>query len=229
MNYIWDYVIAAKQQGIEKEEITFLPAEDYSPYMELSPELLNSSHVSKEVEVNPYYRFYDMFKDLFHPDAVVDEEFRNVLFDIVIHLLAEIDLMQGMNKREYYTRFVLKDLERGVLGKNIQQSLSLFTEEEKEIIALNILRLYETNKELYLFIDTIKKIFKNSIIYVKSEEKEELLLYVGVKKTQISQQKLQLIQEIFLPIHFHVKLFWNYHFGMIDVDETMKINKIALY
>lgn len=229
MNYIWDYLIAAKKQGIEKGNITFLPAKNYSPYMELSQELLNSSYVNMNVEVNPFYRFYDIFKDLFHPNAVVNEEFRDALFDIVIHLLAEIDLMQGMSKREYYIRFVLNDLEKGVFGKNIQQSLSQFTEEEKEIIALNILRLYQTNEELYLFTDTIKKIFKNSIIYVKSEEKEELLLYVGMKKTHISQKKVQLIQDIFLPIHFQVKLFWNYHFGMIAVDETMIIDKIALY
>lgn len=229
MNYIWDYLIAAKKQGIEKGNITFLPAKNYSPYMELSQELLNSSYVNMNVEVNPFYRFYDIFKDLFHPNAVVNEEFRDALFDIVIHLLAEIDLMQGMNKREYYIRFVLKDLEQGVFGKNIKQSLSLFSDEEKEIIALNILRLYQTNEELYFFIDTMKKIFKNSIIYIKSEEKEELLLYVGVKKTRISQQRVQLIQDIFLPIHFQVKFFWNYHFGMIAVDETMIIDKIALY
>lgn len=229
MNYIWDYIVEAEKQGIDKKELTFIPAVNYSPYMELSPVVLNSTYVSKNVEVNPYYRFCDIFKELFHPDTAVDEEFRNVLFDMVIHLLAEIDLKQGLNKREYYIRFVMKELEQGLLGMHIQRLISLLDKEEKEIIVNNILKLYQTNEALYLYIDTMKKIFKKSIIYIKAEEKEELLLYVGAKKTETSQQKVQLIQEFFLPIQFHVKIFWDYHFGMIDVDETMRINKIAIY
>lgn len=197
--------------------------------MELSRELLNSTKANKSVEVNPYYRFYEIFKDLFHPEVIIDEQFRNVFFDLVMHLLADIDLMQGMNKREYYIRFVLKEIEQGAFGKNIQHAFPLFTRDEKEIIALNILRLYQTNEALYLFIDTMKKVFRNSIVYVKSEEQEELLVYVGVKKTEKTEQKVKLIKRIFLPIQFQVKLFWTYHFGIIDVEETMKINQIALY
>lgn len=120
--------------------------------MELSPQLLNSQVIVQHVEVNPYHRYFTIFKDLFHPDHTTDEVFRDALLDITLHFLAEIDRMQGMNKKEYYIRFMLRDI-----------------------------------------------------------------------------NKVQLIQEIFLPIGFHMEVYWQYHFGIIDVEETMKLDRIALY
>ena len=34
---------------------------------------------------------------------------------------------------------------------------------------------------------------------------------------------------MFLPVSFKVHLFWENHFGIIDVDETMEIDEIALF
>lgn len=77
--------------------------------------------------------------------------------------------------------------------------------------------------------DTLKRLFKGCFIYVKSEEQDELLLYIRQKKTEQNEQKVQLIQEIFLPISFHIEVYWQYHFGIIDAEETMKLDRIALY
>ncbi len=50
--------------------------------MELSPQLLNSKVIEQHVEVNPYHRYFTIFKDLFHPEHTTDEAFRDVLLDI---------------------------------------------------------------------------------------------------------------------------------------------------
>ena len=214
---------------MHKKDIHFMPAKVYSPYMELSQEDLNAMTVGRDVEVNPYYRFYDIFNGMFDINNTEDIELRNALFDIFIHFLADIDLMQGMNKREYYIRFVLRDIQDGRLGLSVKEHISLFNREEQETIAANVLRLYDTGEALYLLRDTVSRMFQRSTIYANSEEKDELLLYIGQKDTETAVNKLQLIMEIFLPIRYRAEVYWNDHFGIIDEDYTMIQDHIALY
>ncbi|MED4552282.1 iron-dependent peroxidase [Lysinibacillus capsici] len=229
MNYIWDLLIKAEDEGLSKKDINFHLAETYSPYMELSPQFLNTQLVEQHVEVNPYYRYFDIFNNLFHPDNTSDRAFREYLFDIVLHFLADIDRMQGMNKKEFFIRFILKDIEANVFGNVVRHNIRSFSKKEQEIVVLNMLRLYQTGDEIYLLKDTLKRLFKGCFIYGKSEEQDELLLYIRQKKTEQNEQKVQLIQEIFLPISFHLEVYWQYHFGIIDAEETMKLDRIALY
>lgn len=229
MNYIWDLLIKAEQSGLAKKDIHFVPAKVYSPYMELSNEAINTRVIEQKVEINPYYRFYDIFRDLFDVNNNEDIELRDTLFDIIIHFLADIDLIQGMNKREYYIKFVLMDIEMGIFGNSVREKIRLFNREEREVIARNILRLYETGEAVYLLRDTMRKIFKSSTIYANCEEKDELLIYIGQEENETTRAKLELIKEIFLPVRFHTEIYWKNHFGIIGVEETMRMDSIALY
>lgn len=229
MNYIWEAIIKAEQNGGKRKDICFAAADVYSPYMEVSNVMINTRVVEKRVEINPYYRFYDIFRDLFDPNNTEHLELRQQLFDILIHFLADIDRMQGMNKREYYTKFVIHDIEAGMFGDSCREKIRLFSQAEKEVIAANLLRLYETGEALYLFKDTVRKLFANSILYTNQDGKDELLLYVGQTETQTVRDKLTLIETIFLPIPFYTEVYWSHHFGIIDVEETMQIDSIALY
>ena len=62
MNYLWEAVFMADGQGIPRERIRFLAAKDYSAYMEVSHMFLNQDAFDDDcrLEVNPYYRFYDI-------------------------------------------------------------------------------------------------------------------------------------------------------------------------
>ena len=116
MNYIWDWVIRAEEIGTPRKNLRFTVAEVYSPYMELSPENINTTDAGTVVEMNPYYRYYEIFRDLFQPDNEENQELRKTLFDIIVHFLVAIDLRQGMNKTEYYYRFILWDIYNGLFG-----------------------------------------------------------------------------------------------------------------
>ena len=63
MNYLWEVMVSARIQGISEGCIAFRKAKRYSPYMEVSCPCLNQAYVETdgytEVEVNPYYRFFD--------------------------------------------------------------------------------------------------------------------------------------------------------------------------
>lgn len=229
MNYIWDLVVKAEKQGLSKKDIHFKLADTFSPYMELCLENLNSTTIDQTVEVNPYYRYDEIFKELFSLDNDQDEECRHVLFDLVLHFLADIDRIQGMNKQEYYIQFVLKDIADGSFGESVKEKLSLFPTHEQEIIAGNILRLYRTGEGIYLLKETMRKIFKDCIIYSKYDEKDELLIYIGKRKCKVIESKIEVILQLFLPIRFQTTIYWDHHFGVIDIEQTMKIDKIALY
>ncbi|QOS80385.1 iron-dependent peroxidase [Paenibacillus sp. JNUCC31] len=229
MNYIWDLIIRAKRDGTDLRDVTFVPARVYSPYMELSQTNLNASGVEGTVEVNPYYRFFDIFRDLFDINNEEQVELREALFDLVIHFLADMDLMQGMNKREYYIRFILKDMHSGVYGDRVRRRLELFGQEEQEVIACNMLRLYDTGEAVHLLRDTLVRMFPRSTLYANCEEKDELLLYIGQVERTEAKEKLELILELFLPVRFDTEIYWGHHFGILDVDYTMIQDGIALY
>ncbi|NEW09799.1 iron-dependent peroxidase [Paenibacillus sp. SYP-B3998] len=229
VNYIWDLVIKARNSKMAKRDLYFSPAKVYSPYMELSHETLNATTVEPSVEINPYYRFYDIFRDLFDINNTEEDELRHTLFDILIHFLADMDLQQGMNKREFYIKFVLRDLEAGIFGSHIWEKMKLLNKEEQEVVAGNILSLYETGEAVYLLKDTMRKLFKNSTIYANCEEKDELLFYVGQEETVTARAKLELVKAIFLPVRFHTQTYWEHHFGIIDVEETMRIDRMAMH
>jgi len=229
MNYIWDLLIKAENEGMRKQAIQFTTATSYSPYMELSNEMINAQTIEHTVEVNPYYRYYEIFKDLFPPEDVGEDEFKTIFFDVILHFLAEIDLVQGMNKREYYLRFIVKDIEDGVFGSNAKKNMKWFTKAEQVQLALNMLRMYETGDEIYLLKDTMRKLFKDCMIYIRSDEKDELLIYIGQQQCESTQSKVELILELFLPIRFQTEIYWKQHFGIIEVEETMRLDHIVLY
>ena len=229
MNYIWDLLIKAENEGMRKQAIQFTTATSYSPYMELSNEMINAQTIEHTVEVNPYYRYYEIFKDLFPPENVGGDEFKTIFFDVILHFLAEIDLVQGMNKREYFLRFIIKDIEDAVFGSNAKNNMKWFTKTEQVQLALNMLRMYETGDEIYLLKDTMRKLFKDCMIYLRSDEKDELLIYIGQQQCESTQSKVELILELFLPIRFQTEIYWKQHFGIIEVEETMRLDHIVLY
>ena len=231
MNYIWELLIKAEKQGITKKEIHFTQAQNFSPYMELSPQIINTQLIEHEhpIEVNLYYRYFEIFKEIFHPNSKINEEIKEYLVDIVIHFLAEIDRRQGMNKREYYIRFLWRDILGNVFGTHMSDIFYTFSKTEQELILFNILRLYQTGETLYLLKDTLKRLFANCTIYTKSEGTDEVLLYIGKAKNSIDHGKVQFVQTLFLPIGFNLEVYWENHFGIIDTEETMQIDRIALY
>jgi hypothetical protein len=229
MNYIWDYVINAERDGIPQRKLRFLMAQVYSAYMELSPTMLNFREIEPEIEINPYYRFYEIFRDFFHLDNQEDVELRKALFNMAIHFLADIDRRLGMTKTEYYLRFILTDIKEGRLGAKMSRAISQFNLDEQEIIAGNIYRLYRTGAMIDLLKDTIIKIFPRTIIYVNYEVRDEILLFLEYEPSEVNQIKVDAILEVFLPLRFRTEIYWDYHFGIIGNEEAMKVDSIAIY
>ena len=72
-------------------------------------------------------------------------------------------------------------------------------------------------------------LYPDSLVYASNDEIRELLIYVGVRETEKEQEKLEFLKGMFLPLNYRVFLFWEHHFGIIGVDETMELDKMVLY
>lgn len=230
MNYIWDVFLKADEQNIPREKISFVPAKIYSPYMEISFGNLNTKSLPDDniIEVNPYYRFYHIFKELLNINFEESIELREVLFDIIMHYLAELDLNQGLSKQEFYKKFIMKDICKGVFGKELSKSIYEFKKEELDCLLSGLITLYITGVSLHLFNKVMRNIFKTSLIYINKDNSKELLIYLGRAKTQNLKRKIDMIIDLFLPINMRVYIYWEHHFGVIGVNETMKIDKMVI-
>lgn len=230
MNYIWDVLLKAYNEGIPRENIKFLPAAVYSPYMEIAFTDVNTNSLLEEttIEINPYYRFYEIFKDLFHVDLEESKELREVLFDIVIHYLGELDLKQGLTKQEFYKRFIMTDIIKGLYGEKLREATEDLNSYELNSLLNSMIALYSTGTSLHLFKKITRTMFKNSIIYVSQDNPKELLIYLGEYINEKSKKKIDMIINLFLPINMKVDLYWEKHFGILGVEETMKINEIVI-
>lgn len=231
MNYIWDTCIKARRQGLKQEDITFHPGQSYSPYMEMAFDELNISEFTPplRVEMNPYYRFGAIFQELLDANFAGHEELREVLFDMVTQFLLFLDCQQGFNKREYYGRFIYEDIKNGMFGKAIKESIPAFTTDEFEMVVQNLITLYRTESSLYLFKQVVRSIFTTSIIYYRSEDTPEILIYLSTAETTKNKQKMDTLIALFLPLGFKYRLYWQEHFGLIGHESTMHINHIVIY
>lgn len=229
MNYIWELAIKAKRQGIDVNEIFFRKGDCFSAYLELSFESINETSISKEVEINPYYRYYSIFKELFHPDMEENPQIALVIHNMVVQHLINVDVCMGLSRKEYYMHFLIRDMNEGYFGKYVKDKLKSFTNEEQMILANNILDLYITGESIYLLKDTVRKIFTSTYIFSNAEEKDEIIFFLRTARTEKKEDKLSVIKYIFLSFKYTVEIYWEQMFGIIGVDELMKIDEIVNY
>lgn len=230
MNYVWEVMLKAIDQGIPEQNIRFQVGKDYSAYMELSGEYLNQEKIEHNavIELNPYFRFFDIFKDLFHPDLILYPKLRENLSNLILHQLAQNDRFSGMTKEEYYKKLLYHDLDREVFGQNARKAISLFYKEEQAIILSGILRQYETGSSLDLFTDMMESLIPNNIVYHSNENPYEILIYIGQKREKRLTEKVDFLIYTFVEIPYCTDIYYEYHFGILGMEETMVLDEITM-
>ena len=123
MNFLWDIVLRAQEQGWKEEELFFRQAQEYSPFFEPSFFCVNEQQIdSGTIELNLLYRFADMFQDILAPEHIglkeeEYEEFRMFFVDAVLHAVLYTDLRHGLSKRDLYIRKIREELLDGTFWK----------------------------------------------------------------------------------------------------------------
>lgn len=231
MRYLWEALLGAAEEGIPVRDLRFRHTEHGSAYMEMAMPYLNQEGPlgEREIEVNTRDRFYEIFKDLFGPDLTEIPALRESLTNLVLHLLAENDVRRGMSREEYYKKLLAGDIRRGIYRVSVCHVFESFTREEQEILLGGWLRSFRAGSSLMIFTDMIRKLVKDSIVYRNRACPDEIVLYTGLKKTHELEQKLGFLRNLFLDVHYHLEIFYAYHFGILGLDCTMENDEIAIY
>lgn len=230
--YIWYLLYLLMKEDKNVSDIEYVYSKEISPYMEMNMEDLNyenKTNNKQTLEVNPFYRFTEIFTEFLNPDLQGKEEIRGKIFNIIIHILSNIDLQEGLNKRIILNRLITAGIENGRYGHEIKDLFKVLNKSEKIILSNGIQDKYKYNRELEVFKKVFKKIYLDSIIYDSLENEERIVIYINEKKTEENRKKELLIEKLFLPVGLKTKRFWEYHFGVLEVEETMKIGEISIY
>lgn len=230
MNYAWEAALAADEAGIRREDIRYIAVRNGSPYTEVTLETINSRGLEeKKVEMNPLYRFSREFSEMFDINLEGYETSRNLFFDCAMQYLVQLDLRQGLSKQEYALRFLLRDLLEGVCGSQAARVTEQFEKDKLHRLLRLILKLYQCGSSIYLFREVMRCMYSDSMVYANNEAARQVLVYVGIKETETERERLEFLQDMFLPVNYQVFLFWEHHFGIIDVDETMEFGEMVLF
>ena len=72
-------------------------------------------------------------------------------------------------------------------------------------------------------------IYAEAMVYEDNETAYELLVYLGTHDTHILRELAAFLLELFLPVQETVDFFYENHFGIIDVDETMLVDEMVIF
>lgn len=211
----------------EKENIRFKQATSFSPYSEFSPNWLQKNGSVKEVTLNGLYRYDAIFEPLFGNEEL-DSETKGWLFDIYMHYLTELEYRKGMTGQEIKVRECMAELEEGVYGEKNALIYRQFDNNDRYYIANALVQQYERNESLYLFCDVLVAVMHMGVVYKNKENPKEILIYLNDRKNNMDEQKIEFIKELFLPLGYQMRVFWENHFALVGYSQTMKIDEIEL-
>ncbi|MEE1255040.1 MAG: hypothetical protein UHN47_00795 [Lachnospiraceae bacterium] len=230
MNFLWDIALKAQQQGKREEELLFCQAREYSPFYEQAFSYLNETKVEEAViELNLLVRFAEIFQYILAEDNRQYPEFEKYLIDAALHMILHADIYHGVSKRDIYIRKLTQEIENGTYWKRAAEEFKLIPFEKRSRIATLVLNQIQTGASVMTFRRALLVLFPNAVLYQIKADRKKLLLYLKMDKNKTDERMLQLIEDMFLPVSYHLRVFWKYHFGIIGVDDTMKIDEIAIY
>jgi hypothetical protein len=229
MQYIWEVVLAAEKNGIREADLQYEVPEVRSPYLEVSFYDLNTQTVEQTaVEVNPFYRFFDIFSGVLDINQKEYGKTKEIFVDAVFHYLALTDLRMGMSRKDYYFKFLVEKLESGQFGRKAKAAIQLFSSYEKKYIVLALMDVISSRNYREIFKWLFQEIYQDSIIYKSMDCANELYIYVGSAETQEERKRVQFLLDTFLPIGVRTEVFYQEHFGILEVEETMILDKVLL-
>lgn len=222
MNYIWEFM-----QNKEKE-IHFKQSESFSPYYEMTPEIKNENEYIQTVVYNSLYRFEHIFMPLFSKETP-RKAWEEKLFDILTYMLVSQELKSGYSRKEYKIRNVMEQMEIGSYGKIIKVGYEKLTLMQKHKLACYMVEQSNTRASAALYGKALMGLWNTGVVYKDSLNSKVLLVYAGEKKKDELQNILFLVNEIFLPLDYKVRVFWQSHFAILEKEETLKYENIEIF
>lgn len=229
--YIWNVLQDYIEDDEKRKKIKFVvPEKGISAYFEINnDELSNNDTADNNVPVNPFLRFNELIFETSEYDSEREKTVKKVLNNLYFHLFGNLDLLEGINAYDIVLSFIVKNIKEGEFGKKAKLYISYLNRNEQRTVAKYLKKYYEEDTGINMFLRVFQEIFADSIVYGDKTKKKTLVLYVNADKSQKNKMKVKLLVELFIPIEYRVKIMWQYHIGVIDVKETLKMEEMSIY
>ena len=231
--YIWKVLIEANINEIPTKKINYyIPKSNISPYFELNDEDINFSDMGTDridVGVNPFYRFNEIFSDILNEKFDENEENRKRIINFMVHYLANLDLLEGLNYRDIQAKKIIEAVSKGAYGEEEAEMFLEFRRNEKQKLALIIQDYYTYDKSFNILNKVMSAIYPDSIVYNHIYTSNVIAVYINKEKNEKEKKKMKFIERIFVPMNIKIKLYWKNHFAILGVDEVSKVGEAAVY
>ncbi|MDK2968869.1 MAG: hypothetical protein PWP53_4481, partial [Lacrimispora sp.] len=113
-------------------------------------------------------------------------------------------------------------------GESARNAIELFNRDEREFILSGMLKQYETGSSLDMFKDMMEELIPNNIVYHSNQNSYEILVFIGRKKDKTLQGKMEFLVNMFVELPYHVEIYYEHHFGIMGIVETMETDEIIM-
>lgn len=211
-----------------KDNIRFRQRTQASPYIEADRrDITKTEDGVRQIRMNGLYRFEDVIRPLLQ-EKDVDEELRAWLFDVLLHYLTCIAYREGFSVHAYRVRQYMEELEKGCYGAEICRLYRNLGMDDKYYINVGIYKQANTRESVLLFAEMLIKLVGFGTVYQNLLEKNEILYYAGKCQDKETEEKIRLVQLLFLPLGYTLRIFWETHFGVLGEEQTMELGAIEL-
>lgn len=211
----------------DKGKIRYQQARSFGPYSEFLGDWMEEKQGLTYLTFNAFYRF-DGIMEALYGEMPMRAELRELLFDLYAHYLIELEFRSGLTRREYDIHNLMKRMEEGEYGETAAELFLSLSAKEKYYVAHMMLHQEKTGASVEKYVDALTTLLGNSIAYQNKFHTKELLLYVGNRENEGDQKKILLINELFQPLGYCTKVFWDKHFAVLDEKQTMEIGEMEL-
>lgn len=154
---------------------------------------------------------------------------RALFFDVCMHYITQLDLREGLSKEDYHHSLLSDDIRSGRYGRAAAERFALFSRQEQKRIVREYLRLLKTGNCQESFRKAVTGLYTDALVYENNETAYELLVYLGTADTDAQRERAAFLRDMFLPVQETVHFFYENHFGIIGVDETMGVDEMVIF
>ena len=211
-------------QQYSKDKKYIVASHPFSPYLEVSG--LDQGDI---IYVNPLIRMREIILPLCQKESGLSQSEQEEIENRLFHFLAHLDRLQGISQPGLRRRQLDWDLLHGRYGEEIQDVYQALPERKRCIILLALDAWQMKNQPgLNLYRWAVQQFFPGALVYYYVPE-DKFLTYIPDPKTEQKAKLLACLQALLLEWTVGKRDFWQYHFGLIGKNRTMRINQLVIY
>ena len=218
--YIWEYLLC-------NEEVHFEQAQVWEPYEEIAEEIHNDEGIC--CKYNAMYRYENIFLPYFMKQGIPESAKDKVIFDILSHYLAYVEVKCDLTYKESRKRRFGEDIRNGMYGERISEIYNEMTLEEQYAV-MHYLDLQNSVMEstMNIYCNVMIRLLGTGIIYKDCYNEKHFILYMGEIRNSRQEKMIYVVNTLFLPLGFHVEVLWDKHFAVLGRYQTLQIDEIRI-